>query len=76
MAPVEVDTASLTALAVGVACSAGCTNSTPPGPPNPDGFTYAITQLDHPQQRTAIVNERDVSPELRPLIDAARPGGH
>jgi hypothetical protein len=76
MPAVEVDTASLAASAEVDAAVDALTWDAPSGPPNPDGFTYAITQLDHPQQRTAIVNERDVSPALRPLIDAARPGGH
>jgi len=73
---VEVDTATLAAPADVEAAVEALAWDAPPAPPNPDGFQYTITQLDHPQPRTTIVNERDVSPDLRPLIDAARPGGH
>jgi len=46
----------------------------PPPPRHPDSFQYQIT-LEDGDGRSAVVNESDVSADLRPVIDAARSRG-
>jgi len=45
-----------------------------PQSPHPDGFQYQITVLDDGDARSAVINEADVSGDLRPAVDAARRG--
>ena len=46
----------------------------PPPPSHPDAFQYQITVLDGGESQSAVINESDVSADLRPAVDAARRG--
>jgi hypothetical protein len=49
----------------------------PPSPPrHPEGFQYEITLTEDGQRRSAVIDEAEVTDDLRPAIDAARRGGH
>jgi len=74
----EVDTAALpepTATRVAEALR-GLPFERPPAPPqHPDSFRYEVTVIDHGGRRTAVLDEAQVPPELRPILDAAITAG-
>ncbi len=47
----------------------------PAGPPQPDAFRYEITRLDDPDEASVLLDEREVPPELKGLIDAVNEEG-
>jgi hypothetical protein len=43
----------------------------PTEPPHPDAFRYEIDRIDDPSSAPVSIDERDLSPELRDLVEQA-----
>jgi len=49
----------------------GLSGRSPTRPPHPDAFRYEIDQIDDPGSAPVSVDERDLPPELKDLVERA-----
>jgi Emfourin len=70
---VELDPDEATRVERAVRDLAGHASET--GPPHPDAFRYEIAPLDEPSLDRILLEENEVPPELRPLVDSVAASG-
>jgi hypothetical protein len=63
----SIDTADLPPAAARAASGVLTASRAASGPPHPDGFQYELSG----RGQSVVLNEREISDDLRPLIDAA-----